>query len=111
MTVSEQVILGTNAIRRICEKRGLYDTPHLNTKLLLHSCGLDQISGLELYVNVRCLYLNGNNIEFISGLENLPNLQTLYLHVIVSILVFVLMARTIEYPEFPVWILVHNFVY
>ncbi|KAF4667586.1 hypothetical protein FOL47_003470 [Perkinsus chesapeaki] len=64
------------AIRKVCNVRGQYDTPHLNDCLYLQMCGFTAIGGLEAVVrnleeltNLRTLILANNHIsDFTSGL-------------------------------------------
>ena len=71
----------TKDIRSICAERGLYDTPELNSRLLLHRVGISCIPDLACYRNIRCLYLNNNNLSCIRNLSSIIDLQTLYIQV------------------------------
>ena len=66
-------------IKAICSQRGLFDTPSLNSKLLLHGCNISKVPSLQPYSNLRCLFLNDNSISYISSLEHLRQLSSLYI--------------------------------
>eukprot|EP00667_Euglena_gracilis_P016111 EG_transcript_16828 len=72
------------AILKVCKQKqndGMWRTPELNDKLYLHFKGYPNIGGLEEYVNVRCLWMEGNAISKIEGLERqADSLRTLFLH-------------------------------
>ena len=63
----------------ICHKHNLYTTPHLNDILHLENIGFVNIAGLDQFIGLKVLWLNGNQITEITGLDSLPNLVTLYL--------------------------------
>lgn len=67
-------------IIKACVDNGYYRTPHCNEKLYLHFRGYDKIDGLEEYVNVKVLWLEGNSLHRIEGLDTLTDLRCLYLH-------------------------------
>jgi dynein assembly factor 1 len=73
--------LTPNEIREICTMRGLFDSPELNTILILHQLGLARLPKIEKYSNVRCLYLNENSLTEIPDLSFMPHLKVLYLQV------------------------------
>ena len=66
-------------IIEVCQKHNLYSTPHLNDILHLEHIGFVNIGGLDKFIGLKVLWLNGNQITEISGLDSLTNLVTLYL--------------------------------
>lgn len=48
-------------------------TPELNDKLYLHFKGYPNIGGLEEYVNVRCLWMEGNGVILEMDSSETPN--------------------------------------
>ena len=69
------------SVRDICSARGLFDTPELNTVLLLNDLGINYLPDLAQYSSVRCLHLENNRISDISSLSGLHHLETLILRV------------------------------
>jgi len=62
----------------ICKEQRLYRTPSLNDKLYLNFKGFLNVGpGLEEYVNVRALFLEGNAISTLEGLPPLKELRCL----------------------------------
>lgn len=72
--------LGERDIVKVCEARGLYETPSLNECLLLHNIGLSQIPLLPNYSNVTSLILEKNGITHIENLSCMPKLRYLNLN-------------------------------
>ena len=68
-------------IRNICDLRGLYSTPRLNTTLFLNDCQLTKCPSLNNFISLRSVHLNNNNLEAIPDLSFLVHLQSLYLQV------------------------------
>ena len=68
-------------LRDICEKRGMYDTPELNTVLWLNDLQITELPAMDLYCRVRCLHLENNYITDGSALRELHELHSLYLTV------------------------------
>lgn len=62
-----------------CKKNDLFTTPHLNDKLYLHFLGLEEISGLDEYTNLKALWLENNAIGEIEGLDHMQQLSNLFL--------------------------------
>lgn len=68
------------ALTAICrEFDDLYITPSLNEKLYAGNKGFLSISGLEPYISLQALFLDGNALTDISGLPSLPSLRCLFL--------------------------------
>lgn len=67
-------------IVKICNSRGLYETPSLNECLLLHNIGLSRIPLLPNYSNVTSLILENNGITLIQNLSCMPKLKYLNLN-------------------------------
>nr|CAG4712191.1 unnamed protein product [Naegleria fowleri] len=67
-------------IRDLCSRQHLYQTPYLNDKLFLHFKGFRKIENLELYNEVKALWLEGNAITVIENLGHLTKLRCLYLN-------------------------------
>lgn len=65
------------ALIEICKNNGLYRTPSLNDKLYCNFKGFSQIAGLEEYVNLKALFLEGNVLESLEGLPPLKELKCL----------------------------------
>jgi len=73
-------ILTVKFIKKTCiKKEGMFTTPELNTKLYLNYFGFHKIESLDLYTNLKCLFLDSNWIERIENLEKNTNLISLYL--------------------------------
>lgn len=64
---------------QLCEYNGGYLYPHLNKNCYLHFSGFHKIEGLDKFINLRVLYLEGNRIEKIENLSKLSSLACLYL--------------------------------
>ncbi|KAG2379665.1 hypothetical protein C9374_006782 [Naegleria lovaniensis] len=67
-------------IRDLCSRQHLYQTPYLNDKLFLHFKGFRKIENLELYTELKALWLEGNAITVIENLGHLTKLRCLYLN-------------------------------
>eukprot|EP00941_MAST-03F_sp_MAST-3F-sp1_P004701 g4701.t1 len=67
------------ALREICKKNNLYNTPELNEKLHLHFKGWYKIQNLDEYTGLRCLYMEGNGLKVIEGLEKQVEMRSLFL--------------------------------
>lgn len=66
-------------IRKDGERMHYYSTPELNSCLYLHFKGFRNIGGLEEFVGLKALWLEGNAIPRIEGLSTLKELRCLYL--------------------------------
>jgi len=67
-------------ISKIQKDKGFYRSPALNETLYLHYKGFERISGLDEFVNARCIWLEGNCFSEIEGLEALTeSLRQIYL--------------------------------
>lgn len=59
---------------------GLYRTPCLNEKLILHFKGFSQVGpNLAQFTNLKCLYFEGNGCRSLKGLEQNVHLLSLYI--------------------------------
>ncbi|KAL9642666.1 hypothetical protein ABK040_009745 [Willaertia magna] len=67
-------------IKELCTQHQLFQTPYLNDKLFLHYKGYKKIENLELYTELKALWLEGNAISKIENLSHLTKLRCLYLH-------------------------------
>ena len=67
------------ALRKICVEKGGYATPELNDTVYFHYKGFSRIEGLDAYVGVKALWLEGNGFFKIENLEPLQNLVCLFL--------------------------------
>ena len=56
-----------------------YRTPSLNEKLYLHYKGFSKMSNLDQFVNLKCLYFEGNGCDSMLGLEKCTILRSLYI--------------------------------
>ena len=65
------------ALVEICKQNQLYKTPSLNETLYCNFKGFSAIGGLEEYVNVKALFLEGNVLESLEGLPPLKELKCL----------------------------------
>ena len=72
--------MNQKSIRECCIEHGLYKIPDLNDVLHLECKMFPAIHGLKKYVNLKELWLNGNQITVIRGLDTLTQLTSLYLH-------------------------------
>lgn len=66
-------------LKLLCLEDHLYEYPEMNNKIYLHFKLIENIEGLENFVNLRTLYLENNVIYRIQGLEKLVNLEFLFL--------------------------------
>lgn len=82
-------------LRRVCNERGLYDTPRLNNVIFLNDCGLLRVPCLVSYASLRSVHLNGNRLSHIPDLHKLAHLQSLYLQVRYDSIFYFLNIRTI----------------
>lgn len=67
------------ALQKICVEKGGYATPELNDTVYFHYKGFSRIEGLDAYVGVKALWLEGNGFFKIENLEPLQNLVCLFL--------------------------------
>ena len=51
------------------EPRRYYRTPCLNDKLYFHYKGFSKVQNMEQFVNMKCLYFEGNGCSSLKGLE------------------------------------------
>lgn len=58
---------------------GYYRTPALNEKLLLHFKGFNRVSNMAQFINLKCLYFEGNGCKTLKGLEENTKLLSLYM--------------------------------
>lgn len=72
--------MNQKSIKECCVEHGLYKIPDLNDVLHLECKMFPAIHGLKKYVNLKELWLNGNQITVIRGLDTLVNLTALHLH-------------------------------
>ena len=56
-----------------------YRTPSLNEKLYLHYKGFSKMNNLDQFVNLKCLYFEGNGCDSLLGLEKCTKLRSLYI--------------------------------
>jgi dynein assembly factor 1 len=66
-----------SALRAICLEHKLYRTPELNDNLYCNHKGFGRLAGLEPYVNLKALYLEGNVLRSLEGLPPLAELKCL----------------------------------
>lgn len=66
-----------SVLRDICTQTKLYRTPHLSDKLYLNFKGFTHIAGLEEYVNLKALFLEGNALQSLAGMPRLEELKCL----------------------------------
>lgn len=64
-------------LRQLCKEHRLYLTPALNDKLYCNFRGFGSVGGLEEYVNLKALFLEGNALDTLGGLPPLPQLKCL----------------------------------
>lgn len=62
------------------EPRKYYRTPALNEKLFLHFKGFDHAQNLEQFINLKCLYFEGNGCSSMLGLETNTKMMSLMMH-------------------------------
>jgi dynein assembly factor 1 len=62
------------------EPRKYYRTPALNEKLYLHFKGFDRVQNLGQFINLKCLYFEGNGCSSTLGLETNTRLFSLMMH-------------------------------
>ena len=72
-------------LRDICQKRGMYDSPQLNTVMWLNDLNLKVAPGLKEYSRLRCLHLENNSLSEYLPLGNLEELQSLFLSVCIAL--------------------------
>ena len=68
-------------LERICEARGMYTTPSLNSVLLLNDLLLPSLPCLGAYINLRCIHLENNFLQSVLDLPTLPSLHSVFLRV------------------------------
>lgn len=68
---NEVVVMSMRNILTYIESDGLYEYPEMNSKLYLHFKGFKSIANLDLFVNLKTLYLENNMISVITGLSSL----------------------------------------
>jgi len=56
-----------------------YRTPSLNEKLYLHYKGFSRMNNLDQFINLKCLYFEGNGCDSMLGLEKCTKLRSLYI--------------------------------
>ena len=61
-----------------CKENGGYTTPQLNDKILLNFHGFARLAGLEPYVALRAIFLEGNCLVTLEGLPPLAELRCLF---------------------------------
>jgi hypothetical protein len=59
--------------------RKYYRTPSLNEKLYLHYKGFSKMQNLDQFINLKCLYFEGNGCDSLLGLEKCTILRSLYI--------------------------------
>ena len=62
-----------------CEHNSGYITPELNDRLFLNCMGFKKVQNLELYTQVKILFLEGNCLTKIEGINHMTSLRTLLL--------------------------------
>ena len=62
---------------RICIKR--HDSAHSIERMYLHHKGFTDIGNLEEFTQVRCLFLEANQLKTIENLTELKNLEILHI--------------------------------
>ena len=62
-------IITSRYLKELCEENGQYATPSLNDTLYLHYKGFQRIENLELYSNIKSIWLECNGITKIENLE------------------------------------------
>lgn len=65
------LILTNKFLRELFKKepRRYYRTPCLNYTLYLHFKGFNYVKNLEQFINLKCLYFEGNGCRSLKGLE------------------------------------------
>jgi dynein assembly factor 1, axonemal len=69
--------MSAQALRAICVQNKLYRTPHLNDNLYANFKGFRNLCGLEQYVNLKALFLEGNALEDLHDMPLLNDLKCL----------------------------------
>lgn len=64
-------------LQALCKQHRLYQTPALNDKLYANFRGFTSLGGLEPYVGLRALFVEGNALTSTDGLPVLPELRCL----------------------------------
>ncbi|KAL0487888.1 dynein assembly factor DNAAF1 [Acrasis kona] len=71
--------ISVELIKSLCKDQNLFQTPYLNDKLFLHYKGFKKIENLEIYTELKALWLEGNAIQRIENLEAQDKIRCLYL--------------------------------
>lgn len=61
------------------EWKKYYRTPELNEKLFLHYHGFSYLKNMSQFVNLKCLYFEGNGCRSMKGLEKNLEMRSLFL--------------------------------
>jgi hypothetical protein len=77
-----------DVLKTLCKQKQLYLTPHLNDVLYCNFQGFAELGGLEEYINLKSLFLEGNVVRDLRSLPPLRHLKSLCVPISVPILPF-----------------------
>ncbi|CAK4238445.1 unnamed protein product [Aphanomyces euteiches] len=72
-------VMDRETLVQLCIDNDGYETPELNDNLFAHFKGFQKIEGLELFYNLKALWLESNGLTKIENLDCLSELRCLYL--------------------------------